>query len=59
MFIAVYLDDLLLFGADINLCIDNIMQNPRDKVQMMDLGNILHYLRIEFDVNINKKTIIF
>lgn len=59
MFIAVYLDDLLLFGADINLCIDNIMQNPRDKVQMMDLGNILHYLKIEFDVNINKKTIIF
>ncbi len=29
MFIAVYMDDLLLFGADIDPRIDNVMQNLR------------------------------
>ncbi len=56
-FFAVYSDDLLLFDADIDARIDNVIQNLRDTFQMTDLGDISHYLRIEVDVNLGKKTI--
>ncbi len=57
IFIAVHLDDLLLFGADIDSRIDGVMQNLRDRFQMTDLGDVSHYLGIEVDINLGKKTI--
>ncbi len=57
IFIAVYVDHLLLFGADINLRIDDVMQNLRDRFQMTDLGDVSHYLGMKVDVNLGKKTI--
>lgn len=59
MFIAVYMDDLLLFGTDVDSCIDNVMQNIQDKFWMNNLGDISHHLGIEVDINLNKKTISF
>ncbi len=35
-FIAVYVNDLLLFDADIDLRIDNVIQNLRDRFLMTD-----------------------
>lgn len=57
LFIAVYVDDLLLFGADGDPRIDNVMQNLRDRFKMTDLGDVSHYLGMEVDVDLNKKTI--
>ncbi len=59
MFIAIYVDNLLLFGVDIDPCINDVMQNLWDRFRMTDLDNVLHYLGIEVDVNLNKKTITF
>lgn len=59
MFIAIYVDDLLLFSADIDSCIDDIMQNLWNRFWKTDLSDISHYLRIEEDVDHSKKTIIF
>ncbi len=59
IFIAVYLDDLLLFDADIDPRIDNGIQNLQDRFQMTDLGDVSHYLRMKVDVNLGKKTITF
>ena len=58
MFIAVYVDDLLLFGADIDPRRDDVMQNLQDKFRMTDLGDVSHYLGMEVDVDLSKKTII-
>lgn len=57
IFIAVYVDYLLLFGADGDLRIDNVMQNLCDQFKMTDLGDVSHYLDMEVDVNPNKKII--
>ncbi len=57
MFIAVYVDDLLLLGADIDPRMDDVIQNLRDKFRMTDLGDMSHYFGIEVDVDIGKKTI--
>ena len=57
MFITVYMDNLFLFGTDIDPWIDNIEQNLRDRFRMIDLGDVFYYLRMEVDVNFNKKTI--
>ncbi len=57
MFIAIYVDDLLLFGADINPRINDVMQNLRDRFRMTDLGDVSHHLGIEVDVDLKKKTI--
>ncbi len=51
------MDDLVLFGADIDLRIDNVIQNLRDRFQMTDLGYVSHYLGMKVDVNLGKKTI--
>lgn len=59
MFSAVYLDNLLLFDADIDLCIDDVMQNLQNRFQIIDLDNVSYYLGIEVDVDLNKKTITF
>ena len=59
MFIAVYVDDLLLFGADIDLWIDDVMQNLQDRFRMTDLGDVSYYLSMEVAVDLNKKTITF
>lgn len=57
IFIAVYVDDLLLFGADIDPWMDDVMQNLRDRFWMTNLGDVSHYLGIEVNVNLNDKTI--
>ena len=57
MFIAIYIDDLFLFNANINPRIDNIMQNHQDRFQITNLSNVFHYFGIEIDINLNKKTI--
>ena len=57
MFIAVYMDNLLLFGVDIDTRIKDVIQNLRDKFQMTDLGDVSYYFRMEVNVDLNKKTI--
>ena len=57
MFIAVYVNDLLLFGTDIDPRIDDVMQNLRDRFRMTDLGDVSHYLRMDVDIDFNKKII--
>ncbi len=54
LFIAVYVDDLLLFGADIS-CLEDIQQKLRDQFKMTDLGDISHYLRMEVDYVVGEK----
>ena len=44
IFIAVYVDDLLLFDADIDLHMDNVMGNFWVRFQMTDLGDISYHL---------------
>lgn len=56
MFITIYVDNLLLFDIDIDTCINDVMQNLWDRFQITDLGNILYYLGMKVDVNLNKKT---
>ena len=59
MFITIYMDNLLLFGTDIYLHIDNIMQNSQNKFLITDLGDVSHYLEIKIDVDLSKNTITF
>ena len=47
IFIAVYVDNLLLFGAENNPKIDDVMQNPRDRFQMTAFRDVSHYLGTE------------
>ena len=57
MFIAVCMDDLLFFAANIDPRINDVMLNLRYRYQMTDLGDVSHYLGMEVDVDLNKKTI--
>lgn len=57
MLIDVYVDDLLLVDADIDFQIDNFMQNLQDRFLKTDLGDVSHYLGMEVNVDLNKKTI--
>ncbi len=59
MFIAVYIDALLLFSVDIDLRIDDVIQNLRNKFQITNLGDVSYHLGMEVDVNLRQKTIIF
>ncbi len=59
MFIVIYVDNLLLFSADINPRIDNMMQNLGDRFRITDLGDVSYYLGIEVDVDFSKKMITF
>lgn len=39
-FIAVNIDDLPLFGANDDPCINDVMQNRRDRFKMTQLGDV-------------------
>ena len=49
LFLALYVDDLLLFGSD-ESCLTNIQDQLRARFKMTDLGEISHYLGMEVDV---------
>ena len=59
MFIAVYIDDLLILGLDIDLFTDNLMQNLQDKFQITDFNKVPYYVRMKININLGKKKIIF
>ncbi len=54
LFIAVYVDDLLLFGSDLSR-LEQIQQSLRDRFKMTDLGDISHYLGMEVDYILGDK----
>ena len=54
LFIAVYVDDLLLFGSDLAR-LEQIQQSLRDRFKMTDLGDISHYLGMEVDYILREK----
>ena len=55
-YIAVYVDDLLLFGSDAAK-LDEIQRQLSSRFKMTDLGQISHYLGMEVDVDDGKVTI--
>lgn len=57
MFIAIYMNDIFFFDNNIELQIDNVIQNLQNRFLMTDLSDISYYLRIEVDIDFNKKTI--
>ncbi|SLM41442.1 Reverse transcriptase, RNA-dependent DNA polymerase [Lasallia pustulata] len=57
IFIAVYIDNILFFGVPNDKQIQDAMQDLQDQFQMTDLGKVLHYLGMEVDNNVEKKTI--
>lgn len=59
MLIFIYNNKLLLFSANIDLYINNIIQNLEDRFRIIDLEYVSHYLRIKIDGNLCKITIIF
>ncbi len=54
LFIAVYVDDLLLFSANIS-CLENIQQKLHDQFKITDQGDISHYLGMEVDYVMGEK----
>ena len=54
LFIAVYVDDLLIFGSDIAR-LEDVQQKLRDRFKMTDLGDISHYLGMEVDHVVGEK----
>lgn len=52
MFIAVYVDDLLLFEADIDPRLNDVMQNLQDRFWITDLGEISHWFGMEIRLGI-------
>ena len=48
LYIAVYVDDLLIFGSDIAR-LEDVQQKLRDRFKMTDLGDISHYLGMQVD----------
>ncbi len=48
LYIAVYVDDLLIFGSDI-ACLKDVQQKLRDRFKMTDLRDISHYLGMQVD----------
>ena len=57
IFIAVYVDDLLIFGAPDDPRVEQVMQHLRDRFQMTDLGKVSHYLGMEVDIDVKNKRI--
>ncbi|SLM38385.1 Reverse transcriptase, RNA-dependent DNA polymerase [Lasallia pustulata] len=57
IFIAVYVDDILFFGAPNNKQIQDAIQDLQDQFQMTDLGEVSHYLGMEIDNNVEKKIV--
>ena len=56
MFIAIYVDDLLIFEKD-NLKLQQLQHELKSRFRMTDLGEVSHYLGIESDVNPEKSVI--
>ena len=56
-FIAIYVDDLLLFGADIPR-LEFIQKQLSDRFKMTNLGDVSHYLGMEIDVDVGKTIIL-
>ncbi len=54
LFIFVYVDDLLLFDADISH-VEDIQQKLHDRFKMTDLGDISNYLGMEVDYVVVEK----
>ena len=46
LFIAIYVDNLLIFGSDI-LCLEDVKQRLQDRFKMTDLKDISHYLEMQ------------
>lgn len=57
MFITVYRNNLLFFGANIDLCRCDLILNFYDRFCVRDLCDISHYLKINVNVDLNIKTI--
>lgn len=57
MIIIIHINDLLVFDINIDSQIDNIMQNFLDRFQITNLDDVFYYLRIETDIDLNKKII--
>ena len=55
LFIAIYVDNLLIFGADIPQ-LEKMQNDLSDCFKMTNLGNVSHYFGIEVNVKV-KKTI--
>lgn len=58
IFIAIYVDDLLIFDALDNSRVNEIMQHFCDRFQMINFDEILHYLEMKIDVDVTNKQII-
>ncbi len=54
LFLALYVEDLLLFASD-EACLTKIQVQLSARFKMTDLGEISHYLAIKVDVEIGKK----
>ena len=54
LFIAVYVDDLLIFGSDVPR-LEDVQQRLRDRFKMTDLGDISHYLGMQVDHVVGEK----
>ena len=54
LYIAVYVDDLLIFGLDV-LRLEDVQQKLQDRFKMTDLGDISHYLGMQVNHVIGKK----
>lgn len=57
IFIAVYVNHLLLFSVDIDPQIDDVIQNLRDKLWIINLSEVSYHLGMKIDVYLGKKTI--
>ena len=56
MFIAIYVDDLLIMGKD-TLKLQQLQAELKSRFQMTDLGEVSHYLGIEVDISKDRSTI--
>lgn len=56
MFIAIYVDDLFIFGKDTPK-VQQLQYELKSRFRMTDLGEVSHYLGIEVDVNSDKSVI--
>ncbi len=54
IFLAIYVDDLLIFGSDDSRLID-IQDKLNARLKMTNLGGISHYLGMEVDVDVGRK----
>ena len=57
MYIAVYVDDLLIFGADMSR-IDKVKSKLKSTFKMTDLGSTSHYLGMKIRRDRSRKTLI-